>query len=471
MMNIKYILPLLLLAMAVLSCDEWLDVNENPNQLVSVPSGDLLLKGTMLANTQLHKGHLMRAAAYYSGGLIGNRLVQQTLYLYNFTPGDSDDSWNHFYNGILVQNKKIRELSPELDRLQGIVDINEAMAIGTAASIWGDIPYSTAVPDDPTLETADPTFDSQASVFAAVQQLLDRGINTLSDTKTSVGSEDIFFGGNASNWTAAAYTLKARNYLLTGQYAMALQAVDDGISSASNDLSYRPIGTVNENSNLIYILANGSRAGDMTGEDAFLQQLLDPANPDSRNNSKTDETARRNYLYVAGDGSSANGIDAQDTPMPLVTYAENILIWAECLVRDNDNDGAINKLNEWRAHLNSGTAFNLIDANDTYHYDPYVLADFESGGIENMDGIDVDRAILREIIEERYVSGFTTYMPFDDVRRLRKNDSDVIVPFPLNTTTAPMNPQRFLYPRGEIEGNEHIPNPLPDLFTPTPINQ
>ncbi|MEZ4985422.1 MAG: hypothetical protein R2795_10355 [Saprospiraceae bacterium] len=58
-----------------------------------------------------------------------------------------------------------------------------------------------------------------------------------------------------------------------------------------------------------------------------------------------------------------------------------------------------------------------------------------SGGIENADGIAVDRAILR-IIEERYVSGFTTYMPFDDVRRLRKSDSDVIVPFPLNTSTC-----------------------------------
>ncbi|MEZ4985423.1 MAG: SusD/RagB family nutrient-binding outer membrane lipoprotein [Saprospiraceae bacterium] len=321
----KFLLPLLVFT--AFSCEDFLDVNDNPNQLVDVPSGDLLLKGTLLANTQLHKGHLMRAASYYSGGLIGNNLVQQTLYIYNFTPGDSDGSWEHLYNGILAQNKKIRELSPELDRLQGIVDINEAMALGTAASIWGDIPYTTAVPDNPTLESALPVYDAQATVFGAVQELLDAGIEKLADPKTNVGSEDIFNGGNATKWTQAAYTLKARNYMLTKNYGAALNQVDKGISSAANDLAYHPIGTINENSNLIYILANGSRAGDMTGEDAYLQQLLDPANTSSRNNAKTDETARRNFLFIKGDGSSDKGIDAQDADMPLVTYAENTLIW------------------------------------------------------------------------------------------------------------------------------------------------
>lgn len=470
-MKYKYIILLIFLAFTSYSCEDYLDVNDNPNQLVEVPSGDLLLKGTLLANTQLHKGHLMRAASYYTGQLIGKNLVQQTLYIYNFTPGDSDDSWEHLYNGILVQNKKIRELSPELDALQGIIDVNEAMAVGTAASLWGGVPYSNAIPSNPTLESPQPTYDSQSSVFGSVQSLLDSGISKISSSKTSVGSEDIFNGGDKTSWIEGAYTLKARNYMLVKDYNAALGVVDKGISSPDNSTYYEPIGTVNENSNLLYILVNGSRAGDMTGKDAYLQQLLDPANMDSRNNSKTDESARRNYLYVSGDGSSANGIDAQGTPMPLVTYEENLLIWAECLARTGDTAGALAKLNELRTYLSSGNAFNLINADDTFKYDAYELSDFESGGIENADGIATDRALLREIIEERYVVGFTTYMPFDDVRRLRKSDSDLIVPFPLNTSTATMNPQRLLYPRAEIDANPNVPSPLPDLFTPTEVNQ
>ena len=91
-----------------------------------------------------------------------------------------------------------------------------------------------------------------------------------------------------------------------------------------------------------------------------------------------------------------------------------------------------------------------------------------------MDNIDPDRAVLREIIEERYVSGFSTYMPFNDARRLRASDSDVMVPFPFQDRGSPVptvNPQRFLYPQDEIDGNSNIPDPIPGLFEPTPINQ
>lgn len=470
----KIVSKIILLGILVLgfaSCEDFLDVNANPNQLTEVPSGDLLLKGTLLANTQLHKGHLLRSSMYYSGGLVGVQLVQQTIYNYSFTPGDSDASWEHTYNGILVQNKDIRKLSPELDLLQGIIDINEAMAIGTATTIWGGIPYSTAVPDNPSLESTSPTYDNQIDVYAAVQSLLDEGISKINSSTTSIGSEDIFNNGDKTMWLEAANTLKARNFLLTKNYTKALDYVADGVSSPANTTSYNPIGSVAENSNVIHNLVESSRAGDMTGAGAFFQDLLDPDNADSRNNSKTDETARRNYMYIDGDGASSNGIDGQSTPMPLVSYEENLLIWAECLLRTDDAEGAVDKLNELRAHLNSGDAFNLINSDDTYLYEAYVMADFENGGIENMDGIATDRAILREIIEERYVSGFTTYMPFNDNRRLRKSDSDVRVPIPFNNGTTTVHPERLLYPRLEIDNNPNVPSPLPDIFTSTAVNQ
>jgi hypothetical protein len=213
MNNIFQIIIGVLLIGLVSSCDDFLDVNANPNQLVEIPSGDLLLKGTMLANTQLHKGHLLRSSMYYSGGLIGNQLVQQTLYNYDFTPGDSDASWSHLYNGILTQNKEIRRISPELDLLQGIIDINEAMAMGTAATIWGDVPYLEATPDDPSLESSKPKFDDQLAVYAAVQNLLSAGITKVENATTAIGDQDVFYAGDKTKWVAAANTLKARNYM------------------------------------------------------------------------------------------------------------------------------------------------------------------------------------------------------------------------------------------------------------------
>lgn len=458
--------------LATVSCEDYLDVNENKNQLVEVPTGTLLLKGTLLANAQVQQGHLSRVSMYYTGGLIGLQLVQQTIYNYDYTPGDSNGTWSQVYNGILVQNKEIKRISPDLDLLHGIIEVNEAMAVGTAASLFGDIPYSTAVPDVVSLNSPDPTLDAQASVYASLQTLLDGAISKISSATTAVGSEDIYNGGNKTKWLEAANTLKARYYLQTKQYGMALNYVVNGVSSPSNTTAYNPIGTVDGNSNILSNFVTSSRAGDMTGNGAFYRDLIDPSNPSGRNNAKTDETARRNYSYISGNGDTPGGIDGPDTPMKLVSYEENLLIWAECLLRANgDTQGAIDKLNELRTYLNSGNAFNIMNPGDTYLYANYDLVDFQAGGIENLDNIAVDRAVLREIIEERYVTGFSTFMPFNDARRLRASDSDVIVPFPLNNGTTTINPQRLLYPQDEIDGNSNIPNPIPDLFTPTPINQ
>nr|WP_299172628.1 SusD/RagB family nutrient-binding outer membrane lipoprotein [uncultured Allomuricauda sp.] len=468
----KIILSLIFLTSAT-ACDDYLDVNENPNQLVELPSGDLMLAGTLLANAQVQQGQLARTSMYYTGGLIGLQLVQQTLYNYDYTPGDSNAVWGHLYNGILVQNKEIRRISPDVGILQGIIDVNEAMAVGTAASLFGDIPYSTAVPDDPGVNSEDPTLDGQAEVYAALQTLLDNAIPKLQNGSTTsvTNSQDNYFGGDADSWITAAYTLKARYFLQTKQYAQALANVVNGISSSAGTMSYNPIGDVPGNSNILFNFVNSSRAGDMTGDGAFYRDLIDPANVNSRNNAKTDETARRNYSYISGDGDQTGGIDDATTPMKLVSYEENVLIWAECLIRaNNDVQGAIDKLNELRAYLNTGAAFNLINGDETFLYDAYVLADFEAGGMENPDNIATDRAVLREIIEERYVTGYSTYMPFNDVRRLRA-ETDLLVPFPLNNTTTTVNPQRFLYAQEEINNNGNLPNPIPDLFTPTPVNQ
>jgi hypothetical protein len=48
----------------------------------------------------------------------------------------------------------------------------EALLVGTTADIWGNIPYSETVGDNPT-----PAFDDQMAVYTAVQALLDQAMN------------------------------------------------------------------------------------------------------------------------------------------------------------------------------------------------------------------------------------------------------------------------------------------------------
>ena len=94
--------------------------------------------------------------------------------------------------------------------------------------------------------------------------------------------------------------------------------------------------------------------------------------------------------------------------------------------------------------------------------------------MENADNVSADKALLREIIEERYVSGFGSYMPFDDHRRLRgASESDLGVPFPLNTTAATKHVERMPYPQSEKNSNSNVPviSDADALYTKTEVNK
>jgi hypothetical protein len=204
---------------------------------------------------------------------------------------------------------------------------------------------------------------------------------------------------------------------------------------------------------------------------SHLIQLLNSNSGISRNNAKTNETARLGYYTINNSGPTANfGVAHELEPQPIITYQENLLILAEAGARTQSFATGLGHLNTLRAFLNTGAFLNANFSSSPYAYSAYVASDFDAGGMENMDGINSTRALLREIIEERYISGFTTFMPFDDARRLRKSDMDVAVQFPLNTPTATQNVERFIYPDSETLSNQMSPVD-PGLFAVTKVNQ
>ena len=452
------------------SCEIPTDLNDNPNEItLQDVDASLFLNGAQLANIMVQNSHLNRITGMFSGQLIGYTSLYSNIYGYSLSTVESNDEWNGCYTGVLTNVRHIVEAVPDDKLLVGIAKVIEAHAVGTLAILMGDVPYSEAVND----AVEDPVFDSQLEVLAAMTTLLDGAISDLGSASSRPESYDIYYDGDKDKWLAAAYTLKARYALIQSNYSAALTAANMGISSSADDMNFIPRGdaAVSEgDKNLFNAILSGSRTGDLGNNGSYLLELLNDTTSAYRGNAKTNETARHNYYKIDETSGEGNlGVIERFEPMPMVTYSENQLIKAEAAARTGA-DG-LGHLNDYRAWLASGGRLNAtFNSDTTIQYDAYVSADFASGGMENSDGVPSETALLREIIEERYVSGFGTYMPFNDHRRLRgDSETDLIVPFPLNTTAASAHVERIPYAQDELTSNSNMTED-PGLYAKTKVN-
>ena len=464
---------LLMLLMVSYSCQDLVEgIDENPNDItIADVDPALFLTGAQLSNVSATLGHLNRISGMWSGQLTGLSSLYSNIYGYSISTAESVGTWSRIYIGSVPNLRHIRNTSPDDALLQGISKVMEAQVIGLGASLFGDVPYSQINQE----EIDDPAFDNQIDVLSAVISLLDQGISDLNSAGGRSLDVDILYNGDADKWKAAANTLKARYHMMMKDYGAAYAAAQNGISSAADNMRYVPRGDASiaeGDKNLFWTILEGSRAGDIGSEVSYLSQLLDPASDVDGGNAKTDETARGAYSFVdAASGNPNSGIIQQFEPQNMVSFEENHLILAEAGARTSGFSTGLQHLNEFRAWLNGGGRINSNFSDMPMLYEAYEAADFDAGGMENADGLSAERALLREIVEERYVSGFGEFMPFDDARRLRKSDSDIAVPFPLNTAAASQHPERFPYSDDELNSNANAPTEDPGIFTKTRVNE
>jgi hypothetical protein len=491
MKKISIFIAILFSSILFSSCEklvEGLDVD--PNNPADAPA-NLQLTGAQVASILVYEGELARLSGMWSEQFTGSDRQYITLENYNAVSGDFDSPWGNIYSNVIAQTKIIRQKADEANNpwLKGIAQVMEAQMFGTTTSLFGDIPFSQAAQAEmfPT-----PVYDPQPQVYAGVQALLDSGITNLSaPAGLNPGQNDVFYQGDLTKWISAARTLKARFYLHTEQYDLAAGQAQMGImdtTGASNMMA--PHGeSYAADFNVYYSFLVYDRPAYMSAEAAYAPQLLNPdtANPLYRGNIKTNETARFNFYYIPGGGIYNNGTELNfqsaadgwvatdsldgffgtDTPFPLVTFEENMLILAESRARLGDLPGALAALNTVRRYLDRGDNISPGYYKFGLNYEEYLLLDFTPGiGIANPEGLPVEQALLKEILEEKYITLLGRIEVFNDIRR-----TDNLIGVPTNREDNQI-PQRFLYPQSELNTNPNTPRlGTTDLFRPTPVNE
>ncbi len=360
-------------------CSDFLQgpgLTQNPNNPTTGTALQQLVSVQANMATRL-EGQLARCAGVYTQQLIGSNNQQLTYCTqYAVTEADISGQMNQFYTGgglLALRNIQAAAQASGDNFLFGMAKVWEGLAMGTATSVWGDLPYSGAV--DPSI--AEPNLDSQESIYAAVQARLDEGIAALQaagGTGNCVPAEgDLIYCAAAvarateiARWIAAAYTLKARFHLHlverhgVGEYALALAAALNGISEAPANASqamngqapgdFRTFhGTTQDFDANIWAEFLSTRQDIVAGN--TLIQILKARN-DPRLAAYFDANAKgqfigsdQNNVAVPKDSAPSvinTGVRRQFAfRQPIVTWAENQLILAEAKYMTGDSAGAV----------------------------------------------------------------------------------------------------------------------------------
>lgn len=473
----KKILLFTLTIISVTSCTTFVEnSNEDPGKLLNGNAKDYF-QGALLANQFMQNTDGARTAMLWLNQANGEDRQYISLNNWNnATAQDLDDNWNIAYVNCITQAKIAEKFATQENnlKLKGVMQIIEANCIGTVTSLWGDVPYSEIDINGGNLA---PKYDSQASVYSNIQNLLNSAITNLSGTG-AIPTSDIYYSSSNTKWIKLAYSLKARYYLHVKDYTNAKINALLGINSPSGDFKaiFGQTGSTQDYNPFYSFLTD--RDTYMSG-DCYSARLIDPSTSIYRGNSKTNESARYAFIYNQlsfspyalnkrgeADGGT-NGKFGNDSNMPLVTYGEMLLIIAEVDARTSFASG-LSSYNNYRALLNTGYSIgitNLGYETEIFSYLPYNATDFTGGGIENLTSSLTDQnALLREIFQERYIYFIGHFESFNDFGR--SNNMAEIILKPGFTGT----PQRFLYPQVEIDANPNTPSPIPSTTTKTPVH-
>ena len=429
------LITIVLIILFFWKCEKYTeDLNTDPNNFNN-SAPELIVGQAQLGWMQLAESNSARYAGIFMNQFTGSDRQYITLNGYSVTSGEFNDMWDDAYvDGISqAQVTKVAALSNENNKLAGVALIAEAAIFGEMTASYGDIPFSEANKAD---EYYHPNYDSQASVYAGVQDLLDNAISKVGEEPVSLYSGNRL--SSQATWKQVAHSLKARYYLHTKDYANALLQSRLGIDEDQDLMVLH--GTSLENRNLYYQFTVDEREGYLDANDSYLFQLLDPSDNVERLISTPGDVERRAYYFT---GTSLNvetdGVFGQTSSFPLISWIEVKLIEAEALQRTGDDTAAQTAFNEVRSKL--ARTFN---------------ADFPS---TNSTGQD----LLKEILEEKFISLIGQLQPYHDIRRTGN-----LLEIP--PKTGSQIPQRFLYPQDEIDNNPNTPDPVPGLFDATSLN-
>jgi hypothetical protein len=246
--NFKILTGVFAMLLIASSCDDFLDINDNPNSPISADV-QLVLPQAIVASANIanqfnnyggHFGGFIANAGGFSG--FGNLLS------YNLTPGDYNGLWVNTYQDPLKDLQYViseTEGKDEFSYFNAAAKIMSVVNYQRLVDAFGDIPYSESLRGEEGFTA--PAYDDAATVYQDLVATLDEAIDIIDNAQfplslknpTDSRGYDPLFNGNIDSWKRYANTLKLRIFIRTGNSA-GVGSIDLGIGFLTSDASVNP---------------------------------------------------------------------------------------------------------------------------------------------------------------------------------------------------------------------------------------
>lgn len=470
----KFIISILVLSATFVGCSSDLDINRDPDSLdpasaplsAQLPAGITGIIGSEGASFAIIGGMWSQ---YWTQSNAANQYKQ--IDNYSISTSDYNGVWNGMFDGLGdIRNVKRRALAEGNWNYYLIATTLEVQASQVLTDFYGSIPYKEAN----NSSILEPKFNTGEEVYAyMIEDLNDALSKSLAASKGDVpGKDDLIFGGNMTNWTKFANTLKLKIYMrqtLSSRAAIAnagiTQMITAGTQFLTVDAGMNQFTDAPDQSNPLYEY-NVRKLNVATNlrMSTTLASFFD-INIDTRKAKyylAGNSLNQGNYNSTAGAGTIAVVSLNAITPAYLMTKEESLFLQAEAMERFNGGTGA-KALYDAAVNANF-TRYGLVGA--PFVAGPYA---YPTGTLESK----IEAIIVQKWIASFPGNGFEAFFEKNRTGYPKTSavyqDNVAYVPgqfvYAKNGTTAGLFPRRIAYPLTERNANPNVPALVP-ITTP-----